>query len=155
MGKNKLIGEELATYLKSTINPAELENVNYSLKGITANSFDPILSCLQESGDLEIKTLRSEPACVQVTLKSISHQDLIGLNFEGLVLFDLLAVNGLASNRFASIKFRNNSFDRSSFVVETDINPSIKNEQDAMAKHDLTFLIGSVLSSNELEKFLH
>jgi hypothetical protein len=75
MGKNQPVGEQLAIYLKATINPAEFENVNYSLKGITIDSFDPILDCLGESDDLEIKTLRDEPDCKQVALKSIAHQD--------------------------------------------------------------------------------
>ncbi|HDQ4328767.1 TPA: type II toxin-antitoxin system RnlA family toxin [Pseudomonas aeruginosa] len=79
MGKNQPVGEQLAIYLKATINPAEFENVNYSLRGITADSFDPILDCLQESEDLEINTLRDEPACKQVTLKSIAHQDSLTL----------------------------------------------------------------------------
>lgn len=79
MGKNQMVGEQLAAYLKATINPAEFENVNYSLKGITTDSFDPILYCLQESDDLEINTLRDEPGCKQVTLKSIAHQDSLTL----------------------------------------------------------------------------
>ncbi|HGV0302570.1 type II toxin-antitoxin system RnlB family antitoxin [Citrobacter freundii] len=77
------------------------------------------------------------------------------LGFEGVVLFDLLAVNGLAENRFASMKFTNRKFVRSSFVLESNVNPSIKNEQDAFAKEDQTFLLGSVLSSTEIEKFTH
>ncbi len=79
MGKNQPAGEQLAAYLKSTINSAEFENVNYSLKGITSDSFDPILDCLQESADLKINTLRDEPGCKQVTLKSIAHQDSLTL----------------------------------------------------------------------------
>lgn len=79
MGKNQQAGELLAAYLKATINPAEFENVNYSLKGITIDSFDPILDFLQESDDLEINTLRDELVCKQVTLKSIAHQDSLTL----------------------------------------------------------------------------
>lgn len=81
--------------------------------------------------------------------------ELESLSFEGSVLFDLLAVNGLAENRFASMKFRQNKFDRSSFSLKSDINPSIKNEQDTIAKQDRNFLLGSVLSSSEIEKFTH
>lgn len=79
MGKNQPIGEQLAIYLKATINPAEFENVNYSLKGITTDAFDPIVDCLQESGDLDIAVLRNEPGCKQVTLRSIAHQDSLTL----------------------------------------------------------------------------
>lgn len=81
--------------------------------------------------------------------------ELDNLQFEGIVLFDLLAVNGLAENRFVSMKFSERNFDRSSFALESEVNPSIKVEQDAIAKQDLTFLLGSVLSSDEVEKFTH
>lgn len=79
MGKNQPLGEQLAVYLKATINPAEFENVNYSLRGITVDSFDPILDCLNESADVEINILRDEAICKQVTLKSIAHQDSLTL----------------------------------------------------------------------------
>lgn len=75
MGKNQPVGELLAVYLKDTINPAEFESVNYSLKGITSDSFDPILKLLEESGDIELRVIRDEPICKQVTLRSIAHQD--------------------------------------------------------------------------------
>lgn len=81
--------------------------------------------------------------------------ELDNLQFEGSVLFDLLAVNGLAENRFASMKFSNRKFDRSSFALESEVNPMIKDEQDTIAKQDHTFLLGSVLSSEEVEKFTH
>jgi len=81
--------------------------------------------------------------------------ELDNLQFEGTVLFDLLAVNGLADNRFASMKFSERKFDRSSFALESEINPSIRDEQDTIAKQDHTFLLGSVLSSDEVEKFTH
>lgn len=82
-------------------------------------------------------------------------EELEKIKFQGNVLFDLLAVNGLADNRFASMKFKNNQFDRSSFSLESTVNPAIKNEQDYIAKHDPTFLLGSVLSSSEVEGFPH
>lgn len=69
------------------------------------------------------------------------------------MLFDLLAVNGLAENRFASMKFTGQNFDKSTFAVESEINQNIKSEQDTIAKQDHTFLLGSVLSSSEIEKF--
>lgn len=75
LGKNQPIGELLAIHLKATINLAEFENVNYALKGITADCFDPIIDCLKESEDLEITTVRDETACKQVRIKSIAHQD--------------------------------------------------------------------------------
>jgi hypothetical protein len=77
------------------------------------------------------------------------------LNFEGIVLFDLLAVNGLAENRFVSMKFIDRKFVRSSFALDSDVNPSIKTEQDDFVKQDQTFLMGSVLSTTEIEKFIH
>jgi hypothetical protein len=81
--------------------------------------------------------------------------ELKALGFEGEVLFDLLAVNGLADNRFSSMKFLGNNFDHSSFARESDVNPDIESEQNAIAKQDTTFLLGSVLSSSEIEKFTH
>ena len=80
---------------------------------------------------------------------------LASLGFEGVVLFDLLAVNGLAPNRFASMRFEKNRFDRSSFVVEDHVCSAIKEEQDLTARSDQTFLLGSVLSSDELKRFIH
>lgn len=76
------------------------------------------------------------------------------LSFEGLVLFDLLSVNGLASNRYASMRFGKNGFDRSSFAVESHVNSAIQEEQDLMARSDQVFLLGSVLSSSELKRFM-
>ena len=74
-GKNQPLGEQLAEFLKETINPAEFDNINYSLKGITAELFDPILECLQESNDLEIQFFRDDDVCKQAAIKSIKHHD--------------------------------------------------------------------------------
>lgn len=86
-------------------------------------------------------------------IKPLTSQ-LVGLSFEGVVLFDLLAVNGLAPNRFASMKFGKNGFDRSSFAVEDHVSSAIQEEQDLTARSDQTFLLGSVLSSDELKRFM-
>lgn len=75
IGKNQSVGEQLAAYLKTTINPEEFESVNYSLSGITTELFNPILDFLEESDDIEIDTRRDDTACKQVALKSIAHQD--------------------------------------------------------------------------------
>lgn len=87
-------------------------------------------------------------------LKQLTYE-LESANFAGIVLFDLLAVNGLAENRFVSMKFTGQNFDKTSFAIESDINQNIKSEQDSIAKQDHTFLLGSVLSSLEIEKFTH
>lgn len=111
-----------------------------------------------------IKTLRIVGEIAVVTATADFHPlrqikqlttELVRLGFEGLVLFDLLAVNGLTPNRFASMKFGRNGFDRASFAVESEVSSSIQNEQDLIAKSDPTFLLGSVLSSSELKKFAH
>jgi len=81
--------------------------------------------------------------------------ELGSLSFEGVVLFDLLAVNGLAENRFISMKFGRNKFERSTFAIESEVSSKIQTEQDALAKNDDSFLLGSVLSVSELERFLH
>lgn len=79
LGKNRPVGEQLAIHLKATINPAEFEHVNYSLKGIVPESFDSILELINESDDVEIEIGRDEVACKQVTLKSVEHQDSLKL----------------------------------------------------------------------------
>lgn len=79
IGQNQPLGEQLAVHLNATINPAEFENVNYSLKGITADSFDLILDLTDEAVDIEITTDRDETVCKQVTLKSVEHQDSLKL----------------------------------------------------------------------------
>lgn len=76
------------------------------------------------------------------------------LGFQGIVLFDLLSVNGLSPNRFASMRFENNGFDRSSFSVEANVSTDIQERQDLMARSDQEFLHGSVLSSRELKRFM-
>jgi len=111
-----------------------------------------------------IKTLRIVGEIAVVTATADFHPlrqikqlttELVLLGFEGFVLFDLLAVNGLTPNRFVSMKFSKREFDRTSFAVESEVNSSIKNEQDLIAKCDQTFLPGSVLSSIESQKFKH
>ncbi len=111
-----------------------------------------------------IKTLRIVGEIALVTATADFHPlrqtkqlttELARLGFEGVVLFDLLAVNGLTPNRFASMKFGKNGFDRTSFAVESDVSLSIQDEQNLIAKSDPTFLLGSVLSSSELKKFAH
>ncbi|MFK3866523.1 type II toxin-antitoxin system RnlB family antitoxin [Pseudoalteromonas rhizosphaerae] len=77
------------------------------------------------------------------------------MSFSGTVLFDLLAVNGLTTNRFSSMSFKNKKFYRETFSVEKDVEPNIKSKQDDLAKQDKTFLLGSVLSTTEVERFTH
>mgnify|MGYP005849894979 CR=1 FL=1 len=79
LGRNQLLGQTLAAHLKGTIDPAEFETVNYSLQGITRDAFDPILDCVVESEDVEIRVLRDEDRCKRVVLKSITHQDQLTL----------------------------------------------------------------------------
>ena len=81
--------------------------------------------------------------------------ELKAMAFEGSVLFDLMAVNGLAENRFASMTFGQAGFERTTFLVETDVDPYILSEQDLIARRDQSFLAGSVLSSSEIRKFTH
>lgn len=81
--------------------------------------------------------------------------ELDSLNFDGVVLFDLLAVNGLADNRFATMRFRQGCFERASFTVESDVSSTIRTEQDFFACEDEQFLLGSVLSSEERYRFMH
>ena len=63
--------------MKATINPAEFESVNFSLEGITPDSFDSILDLMGDGIEVEIN--RDESLIKQVTLKSVDHQDSLKL----------------------------------------------------------------------------
>jgi len=78
-GRNQPLGETLAMHLKSTIDPNELETLNYSLKGISIDSFDPILDCITEQDEIELNVRQDSEQCKQVTLKNKIHQDKITL----------------------------------------------------------------------------
>lgn len=82
-------------------------------------------------------------------------KELETLRFSGHVLFDLLAINGFADNRFVSIDFDGKSFNRSSIAIESNIGQELRFEQDSLAKSDPVFLAGSILSSDEVNNFLH
>tara|TARA_Y100001960_G_C14746309_1_gene865856 strand:- start:1633 stop:2001 length:369 start_codon:yes stop_codon:yes gene_type:complete len=43
--------------------------------------------------------------------------ELIEINYEGKVIFDLLLSNGMVKNRFSKIDFKNNDFDLNSVLV--------------------------------------
>ncbi|MDO6545726.1 type II toxin-antitoxin system RnlA family toxin [Pseudoalteromonas carrageenovora] len=79
LGKNHELGQELATYIKDTIDPAELETVNFSLKGVTTDSIEPIIECIAEADDIEVAISRDDDICKQVSLKSTLHQDTLKL----------------------------------------------------------------------------
>lgn len=79
LGRNQPLGETLAVFLKSTINPAEFETVSLALEGVRSDDFDPIIDCINDSGEFEIEINRDEPNCKQVTLKSIAYQDQLKL----------------------------------------------------------------------------
>lgn len=79
IGGNQELGEQLAAFLKSTINPAEFEPVNLSIDGIRGEDFDSVIDCINDSGEFKIEVNRDEPACKQITLKSIAHQDQLKL----------------------------------------------------------------------------
>lgn len=74
-------------------------------------------------------------------------------NYEGEVIFDLLAVNGLANNRFVSYKFRNGKLDRDSILIDPKVPEHIIEGQNEKARNDKEFLEGSVLSQDEIEEF--
>ncbi|MER2514271.1 MAG: type II toxin-antitoxin system RnlA family toxin [Nitrosomonas ureae] len=76
-GKNHALGEKLAIFLKSTIDPAEFETVNYALSGITIDSINSIIEILSESKDFNIDTRSDDKGCKKITLQSISYQDQI------------------------------------------------------------------------------
>lgn len=75
LGKNQALGEELAKHLKETIDPAEFETVNLSIKGIVSESIDPIIALIDESEDFSVETLHDDHSKIQVTITSVKHQD--------------------------------------------------------------------------------
>lgn len=77
IGKNISLGEKLAIFLKSTIDSAEFENVNYSLIGITTDSFNSIIEIFNESREFIITIRQESQDSKQISLQSISHQDQI------------------------------------------------------------------------------
>jgi hypothetical protein len=112
-----------------------------------------MIKILRVVGEVAVVTATADFHPLRQLKKLTAELDL--LNFEGVVLFDLLAVNGLSDNRFASMKFRQGCFERASFVVESDVNSTIRTEQDFFAREDEEFLLGSVLSSDERYRFMH
>lgn len=86
-------------------------------------------------------------------LKSIE-KELNLSNYEGSVVFDLFARNGLSSNRFVAISFDGYRFDRKSFRVLWNTDENLKIEQDFFFRNDPNFLKGSVLSSFEVRQFM-
>lgn len=75
------------------------------------------------------------------------------LGFEGNILFDLLAVNGLGEQRFISSRFIDGKL--TGFIVEGDgVDPGIVIRQNQRMKERPGFLAASVLSSEEQEAFL-
>lgn len=120
IGKNQQLGEELAKYLFSTINPDELISVNFSLNGISADDITPILDEVRNSTDelgaTEFDITLSEGIAHQKVSRIISkqHQDVLvvthypttnNLTLQGRPLFcyrkviylisELLDLNGL------------------------------------------------------------
>lgn len=75
IGKNQELGEQLAEYLKATIDPAELETVNYSLAGITAEAIDSILDLMTGSEEFAVEVLEDSRVRKQVALRSAANQD--------------------------------------------------------------------------------
>ncbi|MCW8195710.1 type II toxin-antitoxin system RnlA family toxin [Proteobacteria bacterium 005FR1] len=75
MGKNQALGQELAEFLSATIDPAEFEQVNYSLSGFTEAFADTLLEFLEESGDFALEVRQDDPKRRLVSVRSRAHQD--------------------------------------------------------------------------------
>lgn len=122
VGKNQGLGEQLSIYLKKSIDPDKLSSVNFSVKGITSDDFEPVLDelsqCVDENGkcefNIEIKSDDSIKKCIKIS--SNQHDDNIvithfkttkKLTIQGKTLFtyrraiyhlsELLDLNGLQS----------------------------------------------------------
>lgn len=79
-GKNRPLGKQLADYTKSTINKDIPKNISYSVKGITEESFDVILSLIQESGEIETSIVNNNNN-IQIHLRNRSYQDTLTLTY--------------------------------------------------------------------------
>jgi hypothetical protein len=75
LGKNQPLGKELADYLKATIDPNEFEQVNLSLKGITAGDIQSIIEQICEASDIDCETLSENEQKLQVAICNKTHQD--------------------------------------------------------------------------------
>ena len=75
LGKNHSIGELLAIHLKGTINPENLDNVNYALLGITAEAINTILEVITESGQIKVETSFENEHLKRTVLRNQIHQD--------------------------------------------------------------------------------
>lgn len=75
LGKNHPLGNELADYLKATIDPNEFEQVNLSVKGITAGDIQSIIEQICEASDIDCETLCNNEQKLQVAICNNTHQD--------------------------------------------------------------------------------
>jgi hypothetical protein len=79
--------------------------------------------------------------------------ELENIRFQGPVVFDLLCTNGESNNRFVKLIFDGLKFDRKSFLVISDIDKKLKEEQDVFFRNHPNLLAECVLSSSELTQF--
>ncbi|MFU8463056.1 type II toxin-antitoxin system RnlA family toxin [Pseudomonas aeruginosa] len=75
IGKNREVGNTLADYLKSTIDPGEFESINLSLKGITIESFEATMELLNETGEFNLDVKQDSAQRIQICITSKKHQD--------------------------------------------------------------------------------
>lgn len=75
------------------------------------------------------------------------------INYIGLVIFDLLVINGVSSNRFVSFIFNGYKFERKTLKIIKDIDYNIKRNQDDFFRKHFDLLESSVLSSEEIKTF--
>lgn len=139
---DSLIDEEMILDESATYTPVDIDIVK------TATT-EPIIRINNDGTAIVTAKPNYHP------LSNIPHLSnaLSRLQFSGLVLFDLLAVNGLAPNRFCSMQFVDGKFDRSTFTDDVDAG-EIEHEQNLMFVDDEPFLRGSVLATDEVKEFI-
>ncbi|GIC14278.1 putative cell division protein [Vibrio cholerae] len=79
-GRNHPLGEQLADFLYSTIDPNERIPVNFSLKGVDSDTFETLLSDIEdltdEDGNKQITVTRhSQPYSTRIELYSVQFKD--------------------------------------------------------------------------------
>lgn len=72
--------------------------------------------------------------------------------FIGVILFDLLYINGLSDNRFVEMSFDGTEFERKSFSIKHDIDEKLKFEQDQFFIKNPDYLLSSILSPLEMDE---
>lgn len=100
IGRNQPLGKELAEYLKSTIEPDQIENIFYSLSGIIENEISPVFDQASEDGNFDFTVSSNNEKEKKVVLESKKNQDSITITHYKTTNKLLIQGKPLSSYRF-------------------------------------------------------